>query len=154
MSVRSAFPKDLLDENIPVHPCDYLELPSQSGVPRRLYEHDYCEILNRELPMDIRAVGWAPVTVGFSARFSACHRVYRYFFIHKDLDIVAMRTATEKLLGQHDFRNLAKLDVINVSNFKREIYSATITLCETNPTDERLSTYMLEIRGNAFLWHM
>lgn len=40
-------------------------------------EIDYCGILNRVLPPDVRALAWAPVTEGFSARFSCSDRTYR-----------------------------------------------------------------------------
>lgn len=42
-----------------------------------LTEIDYCGILNRVLPPDVRALAWAPVTEGFSARFSCSDRTYR-----------------------------------------------------------------------------
>lgn len=40
-------------------------------------EIDYCGILNRVLPPGVRALAWAPVTEGFSARFSCSDRTYR-----------------------------------------------------------------------------
>lgn len=46
------------------------------------------------------------------------------------------------------------MNLVAVSNFRREIFSAAIVPFEINPTDERRSVYMLEIRGIAFLWHM
>ena len=70
----------------------------------------------------------------------------------RDLDIDAMQIAARKLQGSHDFRNFAKLDVGNVSNFEREIERADIQLFE-GIADCEFSTYMLEIKGNAFLWH-
>ena len=59
-------------------------------------------------------------------RFSASHRTYRYFFQRKDLNITAMRTAAQLLLGSHDFRNICKIDIANVSNFVRDIYAVEI----------------------------
>ncbi|CAN0387842.1 unnamed protein product, partial [Discosporangium mesarthrocarpum] len=47
------------------------------GEASAVKEHDYCGILNRVLPADIRALGWAPVTPNFSARFSCTDRTYR-----------------------------------------------------------------------------
>lgn len=108
-------------------------------------------------------LGWTEVTPDFSARFSATNRRYRYFFVRRDLDISAMQQACTYLLGAHDFRNLCKLDVANVSNFVREIFSAqilcvtpsrtaaAITVEEAGAEDE---VWMLEICGIAFLWHM
>ena len=40
-------------------------------------EMDYCTMLNRVLPPEIRALAWAPVTEEFSARFSCSDRTYR-----------------------------------------------------------------------------
>jgi len=125
---------------------------------------DYCAMLNRCLPSDIRAIGCTPVTDDFSARFSAAYRTYRYFFLRKSLDIASMQRAADYLVGTHDFRNLCKMDIANVTNFKREIFFAQIVLfCSSNGTST-LSTvngdqgdddvFMLEIKGIAFLWHM
>ena len=40
-------------------------------------EIDYVRMLNRVLPPDIRVLGWRPVPLQFSARFSATHRTYK-----------------------------------------------------------------------------
>jgi tRNA pseudouridine38/39 synthase len=124
---------------------------------RRISEINYCALLNRVLPEDIRVLAWSPVVPEFSARFSATHRIYRYFFMKKDLDLDKMTTAAELLVGEHDFRNLAKLDVLNVSNFVRTVISARIVPFNSSPTTDlcsKYAVYMLEIKGNAFLWHM
>ena len=73
--------------------------------------------------------------------------------MRRGLDIDAMRQAASHLIGLHDFRNLSKLDVANVSNFVREIYSAEIRPFQPDLTSEK-SVFMLEIKGIAFLWHM
>jgi tRNA pseudouridine38/39 synthase len=114
-------------------------------------EMDYADLMNRHLPSEIRILGWCEVSDEFSARFSATSRTYRYFFMRDNLDIEAMSIAAAKLCGAHDFRNMAKLDVVNVSNFVRRIISAKIV-----PFDSRSEggMHMLEITGNAFLWHM
>lgn len=44
---------------------------------RDVTEINYCEMLNRVLPPDIRALAWAPVSEDFSARFSCSDRTYR-----------------------------------------------------------------------------
>lgn len=143
LKVRSSIPATV--ENVPIHPCDVVD---------SFKEMDYCTMVNRVLPEDIRLIGCCPVTEEFSARFSAAYRSYRFFFTKKNLDIGAMCQACDYLIGQHDFRNFCKLDVANVSNFVREIYSAEIKLFRPLSTDESQSIYMLEIRGIAFLWHM
>jgi tRNA pseudouridine(38-40) synthase len=143
-----------------------------------IQEMDYVIMLNRALPDEIRVLGWSPVTEDFSARFSASHRTYRYFFLRGGLDVAAMQQAAQLLVGEHDFRNLCKLDIGNVTNFRREVYYAKIvpfnftgsTTCTTYgdglgsesnkngadsaETDGTDAVYMLEISGIAFLWHM
>lgn len=58
-------------------------------------ELDYPRLLNRQLPDDIRVLGWAPVEEGFSARFSCERRHYKYFIVQRgDLDIPAMQVGS------------------------------------------------------------
>lgn len=89
-------------------------------------EMDYCGMINRCLPEHIRVVRWTEVTPDFNARFSASFRTYRYFFVKRKLDVEAMNQAASLIVGVHDFRNMCKLDIANVSNFTREIYSARV----------------------------
>ena len=66
-----------------------------------------------------------------------------------------MREAAGYLIGNHDFRNFCKMDVINVTNFEREIYEANIIpFTNSNNDDDEKCVWMLEIKGIAFLWHM
>jgi tRNA U38,U39,U40 pseudouridine synthase TruA len=142
-----------------------------------IQEMDYVSMLNRALPDEIRVLGWSPVTDDFSARFSASHRTYRYFFLRGGLDVAAMQRAAQLLVGEHDFRNLCKLDIGNVTNFRREVYYAkivpfnfigsTTSAADSSGLDSEGNdgadsaeaggpdaVYMLEISGIAFLWHM
>lgn len=48
---------------------------------------EYCKVLNRLLPKDIRVVAWKVVPENFSARFDCKKRTYRYFFPRGDLDL-------------------------------------------------------------------
>lgn len=89
-------------------------------------ELDYCALLNRVLPPDIRCLGWAPTPPGFSARFCASHRTYRYFFDGAGLDLGAMRRAARRLEGDHDFRNFCKMDAPAVQSFRRVIHQARV----------------------------
>eukprot|EP00754_Rhynchopus_humris_P049299 Rhum_TRINITY_DN8318_c0_g1::Rhum_TRINITY_DN8318_c0_g1_i1::g.27286::m.27286/K01855/PUS3, DEG1; tRNA pseudouridine38/39 synthase len=113
-------------------------------------EIDYVGVLNRVLPKDIRALAWAPVPVDFSARFTCSGRVYKYFFVKGAKDLDRMRAAAALLVGEHDFRNFAKLDVVNVSNFVRTIFSVTITPAAEGLSD---SVHVITIAGTAFLYH-
>lgn len=81
-------------------------------------EIEYCTILNRVLPKEIRALAWVPVPSGFNARFCASSRTYRYFFSAEGLDITAMAEAAKRLVGEHDFRNLCKIDVTKTTNYR------------------------------------
>eukprot|EP01038_Epipyxis_sp_PR26KG_P008723 gene8723-11785_t len=167
-TLRSSIPKEVPSNLVPIHPCDEMQWPiivanESNSASKVVKEVDYCSMMNRTLPDNIRVIGWSEVTDEFSSRFSAVNRTYRYFFIKKHLDTDAMQEAANHLIGKHDFRNLCKLDVTNVSNFQREIYSAKIIPFLELPSDslvERLnligdeSIWMFEITGIAFLWHM
>ena len=133
--------------------------PGDDLVPGKK-ELKYCEMLNRLLPEDVRIVAWRGVDAGFSARFSAASRTYRYFFRRRDSlrgygggglgesrNLAKMRVAAEKLRGSHDFRNFCKMDVEHVSNFKRSVFEVSI-----REIDDDMA--FLEIKGQAFLWHM
>ncbi|KAL2759662.1 hypothetical protein ACRALDRAFT_2096141 [Sodiomyces alcalophilus JCM 7366] len=108
-------------------------------------ELDYCKILNRLLPKDIRVLAWCPSPPpGFSARFSCTERQYRYFFTQPAfnptqvqgssssatagwLDIDAMREAARRFIGRHDFRNFCKVDGSKqLTNFERVMYDADV----------------------------
>lgn len=164
-NLRSSIPKRISDSSIPKHPCDAVledsppaasssEPQESTPAAKEFYEMDYCNMINNALPPDIRVLGWTEVADGFSARFSATYRTYRYFFVKKDLDILAMQKAASFLIGNHDFRNLCKMDVANVANFCREIYSATIECFIENTTVPSQSVWKFEVKGVAFLWHM
>jgi tRNA pseudouridine(38-40) synthase len=86
------------------------------------HEHDYIQLLNRQLPDDIRVLSWRPVPEGFSARFRRvreacwrslrCHsrrmhrnahsarwRQYKYYFYDDGtLDLAAMRDAAARFV--------------------------------------------------------
>lgn len=48
---------------------------------------EYCKMLNRLLPEDIRIFAWQPVCEEFSARFNCKSRTYKYFFPRSNLDL-------------------------------------------------------------------
>ena len=134
-------------------------------------ELDYVGALNRALPADIRVLSWRPAPAAFSARFNASWRQYKYFFWDDGgLDLEAMRRGAALLVGQHDFRNLCKMDVDCVSNFVRVIH--TFTLQREDGAQNAavgsgegiassggggggggLTLWSLNVRGSAFLWH-
>uniref|UniRef100_A0A182JRV9 tRNA pseudouridine synthase n=1 Tax=Anopheles christyi TaxID=43041 RepID=A0A182JRV9_9DIPT len=119
-------------------------------------ELDYCSMLNRVLPEEIRCLAWMPmVNAAYSARFDCRSRTYRYFFPRGDLNIDAMEESASYLVGAHDFRNLCKMDVGNgVVSFMRSIDEISIKPSQVDSNNDSSYDMMyLELRGKAFLWH-
>ncbi|XP_013409956.1 tRNA pseudouridine(38/39) synthase isoform X2 [Lingula anatina] len=118
----------------------------------KVTEIRYVHILNKVLPPELRVLAWTPVDPEFSARFSCLQRMYKYMFPRGDADIQLMNEAAGKLIGEHDYRNLCKMDVGNgVVNYIRRIISTQV-----KPLDSRLDGYQmceLTVVGQAFLWH-
>lgn len=109
------------------------QLPNQQ-VPTTQHsdseEIRYVYILNRVLPAEIRVLAWCPVDPSFSARFSCTSRTYKYFFPRGTLDLDRMMDAGRALIGEHDFRNLCKMDVGNgVVAFRRHITAVDLAVC-------------------------
>ena len=116
-------------------------------------ELDYLVLLNRLLPDTIRIIAWSPVPESFSARFSCKYRHYKYFFPSTHLDIARMQAAADRMVGEHDFRNLCKLDAQKqITSFRRKILRAGIS-----PLDEDDGgigqMYVFDLVGSAFLYH-
>lgn len=153
-------------------------------------ELPYVQILNRILPPSIRVQAWSPVRANFSSRFDCVYRHYKYFFpagppplffpptgpsssnlatvdgSTTRLDIGLMREASRKLLGEHDFRNLCKIDASKqITNYRRRIDGVSIDrvssqwpstatpVREDEGGDGREDMYVLNLRGTAFLYH-
>ena len=133
-------------------------------------EIDYIAALNGALPPDVWVTGWAPLPAGFSARFSASGRAYKYYWVEDgDLDIRAMRAAASHLLGTHDFRHVCKPDVPAVVNYVRTLTRLDVdewpvsvggggdgAAPSPHPSvapPRRFTGVVLTVSGNAFLWH-
>lgn len=166
-------------------------------------EIPYPHVLNRLLPKEIRILAWCSAPPpDFSARFSCRERQYRYFFTQPAfaptpsliedsatakkgdedkklmkpgwLDIEAMRDAAKRYEGEHDFRNLCKVDPAKqITNFKRRMFESDIVEVKDAasalpylkaagfaPENMDLSSgeaypkvYYFHVRGSAFLWH-
>ncbi|XP_021902539.1 tRNA pseudouridine(38/39) synthase [Carica papaya] len=108
-------------------------------------------ILNRALPEDIRIIGWSPIRLDFSARFSCLGREYKYFFWRKNMNLLAMGSAGKKFIGEHDFRNFCKMDAANVHNYRRCVTSFEISPYYKSYNGSELCA--IKINGSAFLWH-
>ena len=50
-------------------------------------EIPYISVLNRLLPPEIRVLAACEVSPSFNSRFDCLYRVYKYFFVKRDLDI-------------------------------------------------------------------
>ena len=116
---------------------------------------------NTRLPSDI-SLQWAgEVAPDFHARHTALRRIYRYHilnrsarsalgagrtaWIHRPLDVDAMRTAAQVLLGEHDFSAFRSVECQSKSKMRRveriSVVGDRDTLC-------------IEISANAYLHHM
>jgi len=119
----------------------------------------YLHTLNGILPPSIRVYAWAPVAPSFSARFSCRARHYKYFFAARNLDVDAMRNGAARLVGEHDFRNLCKLDPAKqLTSFRRRILRADISPLLLLDDDDRhrhcrQGMHVLDLVGTAFLYN-
>jgi len=121
----------------------------------------YAQLLNRILPRDIRVLGWAPVDVDFSARFDCTKRTYTYFFPKGDLDLEKMQDGGNLMIGEHDFRNICKMDVANgVTTFVRRLDLVKVEAIQqtenfSSPllSGSGLQLCKLTVVGSGFLWH-
>lgn len=132
-------------------PADSPAVPS-----RRRPELQYVSMLNRVLPMTIRILAWSPVSADFSSRFACKYRHYKYFFTSHGLDVGRMRDGARRLLGEHDFRNLCKLDPAKqITSFKRRILRAEISSVDGRPSDQETGEdlYVFDLVGTAFLYN-
>ncbi len=116
---------------------------------------------NTRLPPDI-SLQWAgEVAPDFHARHTALRRIYRYHilnrsarsalaagrstWIHRPLDVDAMRTAAQVLLGEHDFSAFRSVECQSKSSMRR------VERISVVPDRDSLC---IEIAANAYLHHM
>ena len=126
-------------------------IPTQSVTKKELR---YISMLNRVLPPTIRIVAWSPVAPTFSSRFACKYRHYKYFFHSRNLDISRMQDAASRLLGEHDFRNLCKLDASKqITNFRRTILEASISPARLEDKADLDSIWVFDLKGTAFLYN-
>ena len=113
----------------------------------------YLHTLNAILPPSIRVYAWAPVASSFSARFSCRTRHYKYFFSARNLDVDAMRAGAARLVGEHDFRNLCKLDPSKqLTSFRRRVVRADISPVVADD-GSGMRMHVLDLVGSAFLYN-
>ncbi len=129
--------------------------------------------LSAILPDDVSVRGIFRAAPGFSARFDATGRRYRYriacgnarpvmgwghvwwYNRHASLDTRAMHEAAQVLLGEHDFRSFAKTSSVSMMLADGRSTSrrlTTVRVAEELEAGERL--VMVDVAGNAFLHNM
>lgn len=121
----------------------------------------YLTILNRVLPPTIRILAWSPVSADFSSRFNCTQRHYKYFFSPEGLNLAAMRDAAARLVGEHDFRNLCKIDPSKqITSFRRKILRADISSTSVLMNDNTVGVgedpghmCVFDLVGTAFLYN-
>ena len=116
---------------------------------------------NCRLPRDIRIKWVVPVSDDFHARFGARARAYRYLIFnaavpsavfhdlsaweHKNLDHDKMHEAAQLLLGEHDFSSFRAAGC-QAKSAHRNVLEISVS--------RRGELVMLDIKANAFLYHM
>lgn len=116
---------------------------------------------NTHLPDTVRVQDCYPVPTAFHARFSALARTYRYLtycsevrpallsdlvtWYRQPLDIEAMSSAGQYLLGEHDFSSF-RASQCQARNPMRNV--------ERLMLERRGPLIIMEIKANAFLHHM
>lgn len=129
--------------------------------------------LSAILPDDVSVRGVFRAPAGFSARFDAVARRYRYriacgnarpvmgwghvwwYTRSQDLDVVSMDEAAQALVGEHDFRSFAKTSSVaqmlaDGRSTQRELTSLRVA----HDVEAGESLVVLDICGNAFLHNM
>ena len=131
--------------------------------------------MNARLPPEVRIVAAAAVAPAFHARFSQVSKVYRYriwntavlspieraFVWHYPvtLDVVAMHTAAQTLVGRHDFSAFQGTGTA-ARSAEREIFTSRVVHASSaiadNPatTTHRPPLVVYEVSGDGFLKHM
>lgn len=157
LKVRSNLPQDHPDAIVPIDKSKLISSKiSLDNWNDSEHELQYCNMINKSLPDEIKILGWASTAKDFSARFDCRSRHYKYFFCRRNLDIEKMQEACKLLEGDHDFRNFCKLDNSKGhQSFVRSINQVFIARAETAEALEKSEheTFVFNIKGSAFLWH-
>jgi tRNA pseudouridine38-40 synthase len=130
--------------------------------------------LNAWLPSDVRIIKVEDTAEDFHARFSARSKTYRYLLrnaprvspferayvwqVAGTLDVSAMQTAANVLVGTHDFSSFCSAGS-NVKDGVRTVSRSIIHYIEPDvvpyvPTPEERTLLAYEVTANGFLRHM
>jgi tRNA pseudouridine38-40 synthase len=118
------------------------------------------------VPDDVSIRGAYRAAPGFSARFDALSRTYRYrisngpvrpvmawdwsWWVRRPLDLDAMRAGARLFLGEHDFASLCKAESAVGKPTCRNVMA-----CDVRETEEYGEPLVaIDVRGNAFLHSM
>lgn len=117
--------------------------------------------VNSNLPPDINALWAVPVSGDFHARYSATARTYRYlilnrltrsalyrhraWWLHRPLDLAAMREAADQLVGEHDF------SAFRAAGCQASTPNRHVMAIDLARQDDWVT---VSITANAFLQHM
>ena len=116
---------------------------------------------NTKLPPSIALQWAAEVSAGFHSRHAAVRRIYRYYilnrsarsalqvkraaWIHQPLDAVAMHSAAQVLIGEHDFTAFRSIECQSKTPVRR---------VQRIQVERAADTVWMEIEANAYLHHM
>lgn len=129
--------------------------------PFKLNEDQWFKALNSSLPKDIRILDVQFVSKDFHARYSASGKRYDYLVLLEEanpftyqthlsvtesLNLKAMRQATHRFIGTHDFSSLCANTKEEMPNQVRTIYNCLIE------EEENQLRFILE--GDGFLRYM
>jgi tRNA pseudouridine38-40 synthase len=141
----------------------YVSLPADSGElvnPVRLYRS-----LEAILPEDISPRALFAAQAGFSARFDARFRRYRYricagprpvlmagrcWWLKRPVDVAAMHEAAQALVGEHDFKSFCKAASAEGKPTCRFVRSCDVSRGAELGED----VVNIDVVGNAFLHSM
>lgn len=145
--------------------AQYVSVPvtaSELAMPARRLMHG----LSALLPDDISPAALYQAPKGFSARFDARSRSYRYrivagearpvlawdhaWWLRSDLDVVAMGEAASALVGEHDFKSFCKATSAEGKPTHRCVMRCDVS--EQAECGERV--ICIDVVGNAFLHSM
>ncbi len=128
---------------------------------KKVNPYKLCLGVNLSLPVSVAVTNAEMVSDDFDARFSAVSKTYRYRIyvspvrkptldvnhtqVYKPLDIIAMQSAAELLVGTHDFKTFQNTG----SNLKGTVR----TVNGFSVTDNADGTICFTVNGNAFLYN-
>ena len=148
-----------------------LALPDEVLIPTA----DLCRALNSNMDKDVAALSAEEVDPEFHAQRDASSKIYSYAMISRRerpvivrrthwhvrfaLDLAAMRTAAEALIGEHDFTSFAtrlrETQELRAADGKTPLETVrTIQRIELDPDPSYPGRLVMTIEGSGFLYQM